>query len=363
MSFAFEPGRYPNNPGCYLMKDQRGQVLYVGKAKNLRRRLCSYFQNRRREAKINRMLKRLDSIEVILVNNETESLILENNLIKLYKPRFNTMMKPDNTGFSYIVLTGEPLPRLLPLRKHVTKPNWRAAMGKDGERRFGPYLNSRFRDGLLLFVADTYGLRTCHPIPKRTCYRYHLNKCGGVCEKLVNRAQYLQAVEQAAEFLSLKQEQILADLKQRMIAAAERLEFERAQRIKLQLELLESVLEPQTVELDVKHDQDILYFQGENVLAARLKRGALVEIKLETCPPNGALAYLSAFTCQSPAQELIHNLPDLPPDAVETLAQHDGRQVMLTPAQTVQHAALLALCELNYNYRMGRQPVTTAASN
>src|SRR5947209_19488500 len=110
-SFHFEPGRYPTSPGCYLMKDRSDAVLYVGKARNLRNRLRSYFQGKPEYARTQELAAQVGAIEVILVNTEAESLILENNLIKRYRPPYNRALMSDDTGYSYFVLTAEELPR------------------------------------------------------------------------------------------------------------------------------------------------------------------------------------------------------------------------------------------------------------
>ncbi|HEY3341386.1 MAG TPA: GIY-YIG nuclease family protein, partial [Anaerolineae bacterium] len=153
--FSFDARRYPAVPGCYLMKNGSGQVIYVGKAKNLRRRLCSYF-SAAAYGKTRRLAAHVRDIEVILVNNETESLILENNLIKRYKPVYNVMLMRDSSGYAYIVLTGERYPRCVIYRKNRANQTLEHIDEVTPSRRFGPYVSRRYRDALLNFVNEYF---------------------------------------------------------------------------------------------------------------------------------------------------------------------------------------------------------------
>ncbi|UUZ91037.1 GIY-YIG nuclease family protein [Paenibacillus sp. P25] len=158
-SFEFQAGDYPERPGRYIMKDAAGRILYVGKSKNLRSRLRSYFQRRDQRKRIQQMVQEIASIEVVLVNNEAESLMLENNLIKIHKPPYNRALKRDNSGYAYLQMTSERLPRLEVFyrdrRSGADRPN--AGPEPSGkEKRFGPYISGRFRDAVMEFVADHY---------------------------------------------------------------------------------------------------------------------------------------------------------------------------------------------------------------
>jgi len=358
MPFDFDPQRYPTTPGCYLMQDAGGRVIYVGKAKNLRRRLASYFHpNQRRKTwrdhRMDRLVAAVAAIDVILVNNEMESLVLENNLIKHHHPRFNRMLMPDDTGYHYIVLTGEALPRLLPYRKlRINK----ALGSKEVEQRLGPYLSRESRDGLLTYVADHFGLRTCQPLGTRVCLRYHLRACGGVCEKRVSVEEYAAAVQAALALLARPHASLVADMRAEMAACAERLEFERAQRIKEQMLALEATLQPQIVERDVDYDQDVVYFgpdEARRALVATLRKGALLGVTL--CPLDATVAYpqacrnfLLARYRRSGPEEVLCNAPE--PVAAAVAAQANKRRVCVPAAGIEQE--LLALCRLNYEYQV-----------
>lgn len=358
MPFDFDPQRYPTTPGCYLMWDAGGRVIYVGKAKNLRRRLASYFrpnQRRRtwRDHRMDRLAAAVAAIDVILVNNEMESLVLENNLIKHHHPRFNRMLMPEDTGYHYIVLTGEPLPRLLPYRKQRVN---KALAATEVEQRLGPYLSRESRDGLLTYVADHFGLRTCQPLATRVCLRYHLKACGGICERRVSVEEYAAAVQEALAFLARPHTNLVADMRVEMAACAERLEFERAQRIKEQMLALEATLRPQIVERDVDYDQDVVYFgpdAARRALVATIRKGALLAVAL--CPLDATVActqacrdFLLARYGRSGPEEVLCNAPE---EAVAAFSVQDNKRRVRVPIASVEQD-LLALCRLNYEYQV-----------
>jgi excinuclease ABC subunit C len=354
-SFIFDPKRYPTQPGCYLMKDYGGKVIYVGKANNLRHRLASYFQPRQKNRRTKRLIARIGDIEIILVNNETESLILENNLIKLHKPRFNRSLMREDTGYPYIVLTAEDFPRFVPYRKnHVNKE---LARVKGAEKRFGPYINRRFRDALLAFVIENFQLRTCHPMPKKVCLSYHLGLCSGICEQKISAAQYVADVERAVAFLSRQQTDLIRQMKNQMWEHAENLEFEKAQRIRDQVEVLESALEKQIVERDVKHDQDVIYFGEDKALVTSIKCGILQRLRLfdlELASGYGEVGehfLLTHYTRNSPS-ELIINCLSNPAEIEARLTVANRYPVKITLPEGGVKYELLQLCKQNYDYRI-----------
>ncbi|MBN2007304.1 MAG: GIY-YIG nuclease family protein [Anaerolineae bacterium] len=360
MLFHFELREYPTTPGCYLMRDAAGRVLYVGKAKNLRRRLSSYFRPDRRKRRTHRdhrmgkLVAAIAAIDVILVNTDLESLVLENNLIKHYQPRFNRMLMPEDSGYHYIVLTDEALPRLAPYRKLRLN---KVLAGKDVEQRFGPYLTRECRDGLLEYVAGRFGLRTCYPMPSHVCLRYHLKECSGICEGKLSPAAYAAAVQAATDFLSRPGQDlvgaVVAALRDEVLVCAERLEFERAQRIKERLLILEATLQSQIVERDVDYDQDVVYFgppETRRALVATLRHGMLLGVELRalsatTDYPQACRDFLLAQAARSGAEEIICNAP-------EAMAVRDNplSTRLLCPTAGVEYE-LLALARRNFEYQ------------
>jgi excinuclease ABC subunit C len=352
--FAFDPQRYPTQPGCYLMRDVAGGVLYVGKAKNLRRRLGSYFRARSRDWKARRLAMRVRDIEVILVNNEVESLVLENNLIKRHKPPYNSKLVDDDSGYFYVALTTGDLPRLVPYRRNrINKP-----LGRDGVARcFGPYVMRRFRDTLLEYVCEAFGVRTCAPLPDRVCLRYHMGRCCGVCEGRVSRLEYAQLVERASDFMSYAHDELIEEMKERMRACAGRLEYERAQRIRDQIRALESTLQQQIVERVVDHDQDVIYVGEQQALVTHLRRGVVQGMSLydldesEDAGEAPDRFLLSHYTTDSP-DELIVNRLACAEQVERALATANGHPVRITLPHGGVKRELLQLCERNYHYRV-----------
>ncbi len=331
------------------MKDAKGRVIYVGKAKNLRRRLASYFQPHWKDRKTFWMVSHIADIEVILVTSETESLVLENNLIKRYKPRYNRMLMDDESGYAYVVLTREALPRFLPYRKR----RYNKALDDPGiieiDQHFGPFLGTRYRDAVLQFVTEKYQIRTCKVLPKKVCLRYHMHKCSGICTGLATAEEYARAVEQAAAFLNDQYSDVIQQMKTTMWDWAEKMEFERAQHIRDQVAVLESVLVNQVVEREVDHDQDVICFGENKALVAEIKRGILRGMDLIELPARDSSSpdpytrfLLDRYSHASP-DEVITNRVGL-----EKLGDL-GRKIIL-PEQGVEKA-LLDLCQLNYEYR------------
>ena len=155
----------PNNPGCYLFKDKTDKIIYIGKAKILRKRVKSYFQKTDLDPKTLALVDKIDGLDFIVTDNEVEALVLENNLIKKHQPKYNIDLK-DSRKYAYIELTKEDYPRLLIAR------NCRGT-GKF----FGPFVNAAARNYIMQVLRKTYQIRTCKRLPKRACLRYHINLC------------------------------------------------------------------------------------------------------------------------------------------------------------------------------------------
>jgi excinuclease ABC subunit C len=351
--FRFDAQRYPTEPGCYLFKDAGGNVLYVGKAKNLRRRLASYFRARGRDWKARRLAARVCDIAVILVNNEVESLVLENNLIKRYKPPYNAKLVDDDTGYFNIALTGGECPRLVPYRKNRLNKQ----LGRDSvERLFGPYVSRDFRDILLEHVCEAFGVRTCASMPGRVCLRYHLGRCCGVCEAKVSPAEYARVVERAVEYLSHPHDDLIERMKHHMRACAERLEFERARRTRDQIRALESALQRQIVERTVDYDQDVIYCGNRGLLVAHVRRGivqgmSLVEPGRDDADAKSCAQFLLSHYARSSPSELIVNHLDDPQAVAQALTVANGTPIQVTVPHSGVKYELLKLCERNYEYR------------
>ncbi|MCP3774924.1 GIY-YIG nuclease family protein [Paenibacillus sp. MZ04-78.2] len=365
MPFQFEAGDYPERPGCYIMKNAEGHILYVGKSKNLRSRLRSYFQNRDQRRRIRQMVLDIASIEVVLVNNESESLLLENNLIKIHKPPYNRALKRDNSGYAYLQMTDERFPRL---SEYYRDRRLRAVRGGGGadkaaapgkELRFGPYRSARFRDAVLDFVTEHYKLRTCDKMPKRVCLLYHLGKCSGVCEGKITEEAYRETARQAAGLLLNQGESLIAAMRAKMNEYAERLEFEKAGSMLRHLRILEEMPEKQIVDREGSIHQDVLYFGEERVLIAKVQEGMLRDFQmheLERAYDEVACDrfLVSRYGEAEGPDELIVNKVSDPGSVRAVLRRTGGRVIKITTPKRGLKYDLLQLCKDNYEYRIGR---------
>jgi excinuclease ABC subunit C len=354
--FSFNSREYPATPGCYLMRNARGKVIYVGKAKRLRNRLASYFQNRDHDWKTKALVKAIADIEVVLVNNEVESLVLENNLIKHYRPRFNRMLMRDDTGYKYIVLTDEAIPRFVPFKKHWVNKDLGEA---NPDHRFGPYPNGSYRDSLLDYICDSFGLRTCNPAPRRVCLRYHLGTCSGICEHHISLDAYLESTRQALAFLKHPNYDVLRSMKCDMDRCAKALDFEKAQRIKNQYEALRATLSSQIVERDTGLDQDVVYFGGDTVLVMRILQGAVLHLSIHKLDSRVAVedrpvTFLWQHYARTCPDEIITNHPLNDQALLDHLRSMKGRKVRVTCPQRGIKRHLLALAGRNLKYRVGQ---------
>ena len=362
VQFQFRPKTYPTKPGCYLLKDYRGRILYAGKAKNLRSRLASYFRAQPEDRHVRALGRRVSSVEVMLVNNQTESLILENALIDRLRPPFNRLLWRADRGYPYIVLTEEEYPRLVPYHKNRLNRE----LGDAGIRQLlGPYLSHRFRQHVLDFVRDRYQLRTCTALPQNLCLRFHVNKCSGVCEGAVSADQYAADVRRASEFLSTSRHvDVIREMKREMGVHADKLEFERAQRLKELIDVLESALEKQVIERDVPYDQHVLYFGDHHVLVTAISRGMVWGMTLFDLEPASdhdeacQRFVLSRYATNCP-QELIVNKIGDSSRLAETLSAANGHDVRFTLPDSRMAQELLRLCQINYEYRVTHQEDNT----
>ncbi len=244
----------PSAPGVYLLKDEAGKILYVGKAKNLRSRVRSYFQESgvsERGPRIEIMVRRVADLDVILTQTEQEALILEATQIKAHKPRYNINLK-DDKKYPFIRITNEPYPRIF----------WTRDVLKDGSRYLGPYSSARQMRMMLDVMHRIFPVRSCRydlPDPKvKLCMEFQIHRCEGPCEDLVSQLDYRNSVQQAVRFLRGDKSSVIRELRQRMEAASQDLKFEVAGRCRDQIEALETYQQRQKMVLEEQIDRDII---------------------------------------------------------------------------------------------------------
>jgi excinuclease ABC subunit C len=246
----------PANPGVYQYYDDKGDLLYVGKAKNLKNRVSSYFnKNQYENGKTMVLVRKIADIKYIVVETELDALLLENSLIKKYKPRYNIMLKDDKT-YSSIVIKKEDFPRVFPTRQVI----------RDGSEYFGPYPSGRTMHAVLDLIKKLYPLRTCNLALTPTniksgkfkvCLEYHLGNCKGPCEGKQSMEDYDRGVEAIRKILKGNYADLVRDLKQLMQEFSSRYEFELAQEVKEKMEVLEGFQAKSTIVHPSIHDVDI----------------------------------------------------------------------------------------------------------
>ena len=257
-SVADKIASLPSRPGVYLMRDKAGKVIYVGKAKDLRGRVRAYFNNSDERSQIEFLIRRVEDIETLVTHSDKEALILENNLIKQYKPRYNIRLKDDKSYLSIKVTTQHPWPRILATRKIV----------KDGHRYFGPFASAVAARETIDIIEKHFQLRNCtdHNFRNRTrpCLQYQIKRCMAPCVLPVAQDAYREQVRQAVLFIEGKGHELIAELKHRMREKSNVLEFETAARLRDQIQAVETTLEKQRMVAHWGSDQDIfgLYREG-----------------------------------------------------------------------------------------------------
>ncbi len=244
----FDVTALPTNPGCYLFRDTDKKIIYVGKAKNLRKRVKSYFQKRDVDPKTRCLIDSFDSVEFFVTDTEVEALILENTLIKKHQPKYNINLKDAKT-YAFIQLTNEEFPRLVIARQ------------KRGDGRFyGPFVNAQERDYVYQFLNRTFSLRTCKKMPKKPCLRYHIRLCDAPCGGLISKDEYANKIISAQLILSGKSRELIKKMDLTMKEQSEQLEFEKALILRNQKMAIQHLQEHQNMQRQQTYDEDIINY-------------------------------------------------------------------------------------------------------
>ena len=268
----------PMKPGVYLFRDFKNKVIYVGKAKILRNRVKSYFRKNQTDVKVEVLVSKIVDIEWIITDTEVEALLLENNLIKEYYPKYNIALK-DGKSYPFIRITNELFPRIFTTRNIV----------KDGSKYFGPYTDGKRLKKTMKIINKIFPIRKCkYKIDRETienkkiklCLQYQMGNCGGVCQGLVEEDEYKEMVDAIIRFLNGKTDNIIQKINRQMINASEDLEYEKAARYRNQLKILNQYNNKQNViQVDFKSRDIIVASVMENdavVVLFRLREGNLI---------------------------------------------------------------------------------------
>ncbi|MDQ1144821.1 excinuclease ABC subunit C [Bacillus sp. SORGH_AS 510] len=266
----------PDQPGCYLMKDRQGTIIYVGKAKILKNRVRSYFTGSH-DGKTLRLVNEIEDFEYIVTSSNIEALLLELNLIKKYDPKYNIMLK-DDKSYPFIKLTAERHPKLIITRK----------VKKDRGKYFGPYPNAMAANETKKLLDRIYPLRKCATLPDRVCLYYHLGQCLAPCVNEVSEDQYKQMTDEITRFLNGGYKDIKKELTEKMTAAAEELDFERAKEFRDKIVHIETIMEKQKITMTDFTDRDVFGYAVDKgwmcVQVFFVRQGKLIERDVSMFP-------------------------------------------------------------------------------
>ncbi|WP_433772876.1 excinuclease ABC subunit C [Bacillus wiedmannii] len=282
----------PDQPGCYLMKDKQGTVIYVGKAKVLKNRVRSYFTGSH-DGKTLRLVGEIVDFEYIVTSSNLEALILELNLIKKHDPKYNIQLKDDKT-YPFIKITAEKQPRLLITRN----------VKKDKGKYFGPYPNAQSAHETKKLLDRMYPLRKCTNMPDKVCLYYHMGQCLAPCVKEVTEEQNKEIVDEIIKFLNGGHKEIRSELETKMYEASEKLEFERAKELRDQIAHMDAIMEKQKMIMSDLVDRDVFGYAVDKgwmcVQVFFVRKGKLIERDVSMFPiydepEEGFLTFIGQF--------------------------------------------------------------------
>ena len=274
MDFKEELKKVPEQPGVYLMHDAAGTIIYVGKAIKLRNRMRSYFDSTPHNERITNMIARIDYFEYIVTDSEYEALLLECNLIKKHRPKYNVLLK-DDKNYPYIKVTlNEEFPRVMQAHKAI----------KDGGKYFGPYYSGIAVRTTLETFATVFPMRSCKKAinpekPQRVCLNYHIGRCPGPCAGYITREDYAKNVDAVCDFLSGKSAEIIGKLTEEMMDAADNMDFERAAKLRDRVKALGVMSEKQKIMLGNSNSLDVIAIsqnETDAVVQAFFVRGGVI---------------------------------------------------------------------------------------
>jgi len=344
--------KLPDCPGVYLHKDAFGQVIYVGKAVNLSRRVHQYFQSSANQTpKTRKLVENIAEFEYITAGSEMEALVLECNLIKKYSPKYNILLRDDKT-YPYIKLTlRDEFPRIVKTRRIVN----------DGSRYFGPYADAGAVNVAIDLLNSVYALKRCaateFPPGFKPCLNYHIHQCKGICKGNVSRAEYMESLERAADFLQGRDKEILRTLKEKMEKASEEMDYENAAVWRDYIKALETINQKQRVVLTHQENLDIVLLckglSGAHAVLFTVREGKLSgreSFFLGDLHPGRSEEQVAEFIKQYyfanvtiPKEILVTALPPDAPLLEDWLSSQKGSRVTLLAPERGEKRALMEL--------------------
>lgn len=354
----------PALPGVYQFLNKKGKVIYVGKAKSLKNRVKSYFLDNISSAKTKALVSKIDNLQVVVTDSELEALILENNLIKEFKPRYNVNLK-DDKSFPFIKVTNELFPRIYPTRKVMN----------DGAKYFGPYTDVRSMRTSLRMINQIFKIRSCKldltekniaDKKFKVCLDYHIKKCDGPCEGFISPAAYNEMVDEVVKLLKGKTDDLIKDLKNRMELAVKNLEFEKAAELRDKIAQLDSLSSKQKIVSDDFEDRDIfaIAYEGKDSTCAvfNIRSGKLIGKKqlklsieegeeLSEIYSAAIKFYYNDFT-EIPKEIILEIQPDDAEALTEWLKMKSGKKIKIFVPQRGDLKSLVKMCKENASLQL-----------
>lgn len=349
----------PSSPGVYQFLNKNGKIIYVGKAKNLRNRVRSYFQNNVISPKTLAIVNKIDEIQVVVTDSEVEALILENNLIKQFKPRYNVNLK-DDKSYPFIKVTNELFPRIYPTRHLVN----------DGSKYFGPYTDVKSMKASLRMINQIFKIRSCKfDITEeniaakkfKVCLDYHIKKCDGPCEGLISAVAYNEMVKEVIQLLKGRTDELIKSLTEKMNSAVENLEFEKAAELRDKLNQLQSISAKQKVVSDDFEDRDIfaIAYEGKDSSCSvfNIRDGKLIgkkQLRLsieegEELPQiySAAIKFYYQDFAEIPKEIVLETEPEDKEAIIDWLYQKANHKVKFVIPQRGDLKSLVKMCKEN----------------
>jgi excinuclease ABC subunit C len=354
----------PRSPGVYQFLNENGKVIYVGKARNIKNRVRTYFQKNVPSVKTRTLVNKTADLQLIITDNEIEALVLENNLIKDLKPRYNVNLK-DDKSYPYIKITNEPFPRIYPTRRII----------KDGSRYFGPYTEVKTMKSALRMINQIFKIRSCklnltqEAIEKRkfrVCLDYHIKKCDGPCEGLISENDYGEMVNEVSRVLRGRTDDLIQELKSRMNNAVELLEFEKAAELRDKIDQLSVISSKQKVVSEDLDDRDIIAiaFEGKdsactvfNIRNGKLTGKKQLRLSMEIGEETGdiyaaAVKFYYGEYVEVPKEIILEEEPSDKETLEEWLGSKAERKVVIIVPQRGSLKSLVKMCKENANLQL-----------
>ncbi len=336
---------FPEEPGVYIMKDSKGNVLYVGKAKSLKKRLASYFQKNIPD-RVSFLMSRVDDIEYVATDNETEALLLEYNFIKKYKPRYNIHFR-DDKKYPYIKITNEKFPKIIVSRK----------IEEDGAYYFGPYSDVGSARKMLALARNIFKIRSCKKMGKKPCLNFYIERCTAPCSDPKSKEEYNNRVDELLMFFENRGEELISKLSDEMNSSSKDQEYEKALVLRDKIDAIRKSMEQQKIFLDTPINKDIIgYYDKESICicVVMVRGGVLTGTKNYQIEESlfDREDTLSSFLKQHYREEFLPNKIILPfdiPDKeeIQEFLSNGKYDIKITPASSIREKEEVLLATKN----------------